>query len=66
MNYSRNIPSLSEIKRHEHWDNTVKYTNTFLIYKIFHGKEPPPLQEFVGEKKPQKNDNNELALEFIF
>ena len=42
------------LKKHErlNWDNTVKHTDAVLMYKIFHGQAPPPLQEFV-----KKNSN---------
>ncbi len=37
------------LKKHElmDWDNYVKYNDSVLIFKIFHGLAPPPLQTFI-------------------
>lgn len=37
------------LKKHErlNWVNTVKYNDSVLVFKIFHGLAPPPLQDFV-------------------
>lgn len=34
------------------WENVIKYSDSILVYKIFHGLAPPPLKDFI-----KKNTN---------